>query len=326
MYYPNNIEEICYDEEHIQQVLAEIKSNFYNYFERFLETEAGNKITEDLFNSISEELKCTNIRITKKNINQGKVLKQIIEESINSFERDRQSYIDILDEEALEEYEDDPSNFKNSVLKNGCPIIRLTIQNKKAKELDKYRYEFRCSDPNELLTVVRNLTNFANEYMNNIYDEDRYESITKLDELNLSELDGDNYTVYGVIGGGIKSHMLYKLYPSVFSNRSREALWALWYLTNKKTFGCVEDSEFLNINLEKNTTQQNFFYPYELFSFYAYNIYLLLKKEADKYGAYIDKEYRYVIVDSFLSFVAKEHNEEISFLKSKATEDYYGYY
>ncbi|QIB26843.1 hypothetical protein [Caloranaerobacter azorensis] len=326
MYYPNDIEEICYDDDHIQQVLAEIKANFYDYFEKFLETEAGNKITRIEFDKLSSEFGCTNIRITKKKINKAKVLKQIIDESIEMFERDRQKYLDILNEETLEEYEDDPSNFKNSVLRNECPIIRLTLQNKKAKELDKYRYEFRCSEPNELLKVVKNLVSFANKYMKNIYDEDKYESITKFKELKLSELDTEDYTVFGVIGGGIKSHFLYKLYPAVFSNRSREAIWALWYLTNKKTFNCTQDSEFLMINLKDNTTQQNYFYPYELFSFYVYNIYLLLKKEAERLGVYIDKEYRYVLVDSFLSFVAQEHANEIDELKRKVKDDIHGYY
>ena len=34
-------------------------------------------------------------------------------------------------------------------------------------------------------------------------------------------------------------------------------------------------------------------------------------------GAYIDTDYRYVIVDSFLSFVENVHDEETSFLKAQ---------
>lgn len=326
MYYPNNIEDICYDENHIQQILAEIKANFNDYFEKFIETEAGIKITEDTFSEITNELGATNIRITKRKVNKSKVFKSIIKASINAFEKDREKYLEILDDEYLEEYEDDPSNFKNTVLKNECPIIRLTLQNKKAKELDKYRANFRLSNPNELLEVISNLTTFANEYLDEIYDEEEYEGLTSLEELGLSPLDEEDYIVYGVIGGGIKSHLLYKFNPSVFPNRGREAIWAFWYLTNKKTFNCAEDSEFLNINIDKSTIQQNFFYPYDLFSFYAYNIYLLLKKEAERCGVYIDTNYRYVIVDAFLSFVAQEHGEEIDFLKSQVREESHGYY
>ena len=77
------------------------------------------------------------------------------------------------------------------------------------------------------------------------------------------------------------------------------------------------------INLNKNTTQQNFFYPYDLFSYYAYNIYLLVKAEAEKHNVDIDKKYRYVYVNSFLSFIANLYSEDIDLLKSELSEDGY---
>lgn len=325
MYYPNNIEDNCYEQTHIEKVIEEIRANFIGYFELYLETEAGNKISGKKLNDIAKELGCTKTSKSAKTIDRGKVFKSIIREGIGDFEKDRPNYLEILDLESLEEHEDDPSNFKNSVLKNSCPIIRLTIQNKKAKELDKYRAEFHRADPNKLLFVVSNLTTFANEYIENFYNEEKYEDIQELKELGFTDLDGEDYTVYGVIGGGIKSHLLYKLNPSAFPNRGREPIWALWYLTNKKNFNCTQDSEFLMINLDKNTTQQNYFYPNELFAFYAFNIYKMLKEEAEKYGIYLDPAYRYVFVNSYLSFVAQVHSEEIDFLKSTLTEDSHGY-
>lgn len=325
MYYPNDIEEICYEEEHIKKVLEEIKINFNRYFDNYISTEAGVRITEKSFKDISDNLGLEE-RVLQKNIDKKNSFIKIIKASIKDFEKDRKKYLELMDIEILEEHEEDPDNFKNTALKNECPIIRMTLQNKKAKELDKYRAEFRRSNPNELLNVVANLANFVNEYNEKIYDKNNYEEMTSLDQLNTSDLDTDDYVVYGVIGGGIKSHLIYKTNPSIFANRSREVLWAFWYLTDKKTFGCVEDSEFLNINVKKLTTQQNFFYPYELFSFYAYNIYLLLKRKAEENGVYIDEDYRYVIVDSFLSFVAKQHSDEINFLQSQAREDGYAYY
>jgi len=325
MYYPNNIEDICYEEAHIEQVIEEIRKNFLQYFELFLETESGNKVSGDELEELAKAFGCTKTAKSVKQINKAKIFKSIIKEAIDDFEKDRPSYLEILDLEALEEHEDDPPNFKNSVLRNSCPIIRLTLQNKKAKELDKYRAEFRRADANELLTVVWNLTDFAIEYTEN-YDEQTYEEIQKLEELGFSDLDEDDYIVYGVIGGGIKSHLLYKMNPSVFPNRGRESIWALWYLTNKKHFNCTQDSEFLSINLQKSITQQNFFYPYELFSFYAFNIYKILKEEAEKYDVYLDPEYRYVFVNAYLSFVAQVHAEDIEELKSSLSEDSHGYY
>ena len=204
-------------------------------------------------------------------------------------------------------------------------LHRLTINNRKAKKLDKFRADFKRSDPNELLSVVTNLYNFAENYMKSVYDPNNYDSITEYADLNFSELDSDSCTVYGVIGGGIKSHLLYKYCPTAFPHRGRLAIWALWYLSDKKVIDCEMDSEFLMIDVEENTTQQNYFYPYELFAFYAHQIFQLLKSEAEKLDVYLDTEYRYVHVDSFLSYVSNCHASEIDLLTNQIREYEYGY-
>ena len=75
----------------------------------------------------------------------------------------------------------------------------------------------------------------------------------------------------------------------------------------------------------KSITQQNYFYPYELFAFYAFEIYKMLRDKATELNTYIDPEYRYVIVDEFLSFVADKHDGEISFLKAQIRDGGLGF-
>lgn len=323
MYYPNSIEEICYEESHIEQIHTEIKANFHDYYHKFIETEAGNSIDDNQLQKLAKHF--GNTPPEKKKKDKSIALKNILNEGIDDFEKDRKKYLEILDLDKLDEYEDDPSFFKNTILKNQCPVIHATLQNKSAKELDKYRKEFKLADPTELLTVTYNITHFAKNYHENEYKPINYENIQSVQDLMLGDLLDEDYIVYGVIGGGIKSHFLYKLYPNVFPNRSREAIWALWYLTNKKTFKCKEDSEFLMIDVKNSVTQQNYFYPYDLFSYYALKIYLLLKKEAEKEKVEIPIGYRYVILDSYLSFVAQQHHEEISTLKQAIKDDNHGY-
>ncbi|WDL98477.1 hypothetical protein [Alicyclobacillus sp. ALC3] len=325
MYYPNDIEECCYDQAHIEWVTAEIRSNFHSYFSNFLETNSGHVISSEVAAQLAQNLGATVAIKKRSQMDVAKRLKTILAEGIKDFERDRQSYLDIMDEESLEEHSDDPSYFKNKVLRDRCPIIHSTLHAKTVKELDKYRAEFSRADANELLDVITNLNEFARRYMDDVYDPDTYDSVSGLDELAVSELLEDEFIVYGVIGGGIKSHFLYKLFPQAFPNRSREAVWALWYLSGKKTFGCTQDSEFLMIDTKNIITQQNFFYPYDLFVYYSFQIYLLLKTEANKIGCYINPEYKYVMVDSFLSFVARCHSEETAILKSNIREDGHGY-
>ena len=319
-----SLESICYEQEHIDKVLDAIKAKFKDYFNDFIMLEAGYAVSEKDIQKIASKLGVQRVK-AKKDTDISNKFKNIIIESLDDFEKDRDKYVAIFDEQALEEYEDDPQYFKSTVLKNECPIIHSTIHNKRAKELDKYRYEFNISDPNELLTVVSNLYDFAEEYYNNFYEEDTYDGIKNFKDLQVGDLDTEDYIVYGVIGGGIKSHMLYKVYPSVFPNRSRDAIWALWYLTDKKTFDCKQDSEFLMIDVEKSVTQQNYFYPYELFAFYAHQIFQMLKQEADGNNVHLDPENRYIIVDAFLSFIAEQHDEEISFLKQQIKDGGFGF-
>lgn len=313
------VEDKCFDFGHVEQVLTTIRKIFDVYYDDFIKSEAGKAVTTDDIQKIADKFGVKNVKISSQ-LNYKEKFINIIKESIDTFEQDREKYLAIFDEKALEEYEDDPHYFKSTVLKNECPIIHSTIYNTAAKELDKYRIKFRISDPNDLLRVVSNLQEFAEKYYHNVYDEESYDTMDNYKDLGYGILDTEDYSVFGVIGGGIKTHMLYKVYPAVFPNRSRNAIWALWYLTEKKTFGCEEDSEFLMLDIENSITQQNYFYPYELFAFYAHQIFQMLKEKADSVNVYLDPNYRYVIVDAFLGFVVQRHDEEISFLRKQIRE------
>lgn len=319
MYFPNAIEDICYENDHIVNIEKELEEGFSKYYKKFIESENGNSINQEKFNELSSKfnIKSSNNKKKHEEVNL-KIQKRIINEEIEKYEKDRDKYLEFLELEYLEEYEDDASDFKNVVLKNECPIIRHTIQNKKAKELDKYRYDFTVSNPNNLLEVITNIVTFAENYKNEKFSNKDFYNIKSVDDLELGILFGnEDYLAKGVIGAGIRSHFLYKLYPYIFPNRSRDAIWALWYLTDKKNFGCIEDSEFLMIKVKDSITQQNFFYPYDLFTYYSIKILQLIKNEFSKYNLSIPEEYVFVIVDSFLSFVANEHYEEINYLSRK---------
>lgn len=317
------IEEVCYEKEHIEKVLKVIKENFDKYFTKFIETENGIVMSKEEINEIANDI---GIRVLKTNENSpSEKYRKIMIEAIQEFEKDREKYLKIMNKEYLDEYEEEVAFFKNKVLKNECPIIHSTLQNITAKALDKYRMDFNLADPAILHKVVTNLNNFSIEYENK-YDTYKDKTISSYEELELELLDTDDYTAYGVIGGGIKSHLLYKRRPQMFANRSRDAIWALWFLTEKKIIDTKMDSEFIMIDTQKTTTQQNYFYPYCLFSFYAINIYYLLKEKANELEVEFPDDYKYVIVDAFLSFVAERHRLEIDLFTSNIKEGdrYYG--
>lgn len=324
MYYPNDIEEICYEQNHIEKVWDEMKQVIPTYFQQYIDTESGYSIPESEIEKLAVKFGST-CKPKSKPKDTKKILERLLKESIKDYEKDRQRYQDILDLESLAEYKFDVSAFKNTILRNQIPIINKTLKNIHAKELDKFRAAFNTTQPGDLFKVISNIVQLANEWHNEWYKEKEFEEIDTCDGLEYYELDKEAYIAYGVIGGGIKSHFIYKLFPEMYPNRSREAVWALYYLSSKKKFGCKEDSQFLMINAREGTTQQNYFYPYALFSFYAVRIYRQLKELYAKHGVSLPIEYRFVLVDSFLSFVARTHQSEIDDLKKKAESYHYEY-
>jgi hypothetical protein len=324
MYYPNDIEEICYEQDHIEKVWEEIRQVITIYFQQYIDTEGGHSVHDSEAEKLAEKFGSTS-KPKNKAKDAKKILERLLKETIADFEKERQPYRDILDLESLEEYKHDVNSFKNTVLKNQIPIIRKTLQNKQAKELDKFRVAFNNAQPGHLFEVASNIIKLANEWRNNWYDAREYEQIDTCEELGYYDLDGEGFTAYGVIGGGIKSHFIFKLFPEMYPSRSREAVWALYYLSNKKKFGCKEDSQFLMINADEGTTQQNYFYPYGIFAFYALRIFNTLKELYAKNGVSLPVEYRFVAVDGFLSFVSRSHQNEINVLKQNSQNYHYDY-
>lgn len=324
MYYPNDIEEICYEQEHIDKVWEEIKQSILVYFQQYIDTEGGHSIDENEVEKLAEKFGSSS-KPKSKSKDSKKILERLLKEAINDFEKERNAYLDILNLEALEEYKHDVNSFKNTVLKNQIPIIRKTLQNKQAKELDKFRVAFNNAQPGHLFEITSNIIKLANEWKNEWYDGKEFEQIDTCEDLDYYDLDDEKYTAFGVIGGGIKSTFIYKLFPEMFPSRSREAVWALYYLSSKKRFGCKEDSQFLMINADEGTTQQNYFYPYGLFAFYALRIFNKLKELFAFQGISLPIEYRFVAVDGFLSFVSRSHQEEINLLKQNSQNYHYDY-
>lgn len=324
MFYPNDIEEICYEQEHIDKVWEEMKQTIPKYFEQYIDTEGGHSIQSSEIEKLAEKFGSTSKPKVKEK-DAKKILERILRETILNFEKERQSYQDILDLEALEDYKQDVNSFKNTILKNQIPIIRKTLQNKQAKELDKFRVAFKIAQPGDLFKVISNIIGLANDYKNGWYNAKEFEQIDSYNNLDYDEFDNEEYTVRSVIGGGIKSHFIYKLFPEIYPYRSRESVWALWYLSSKKTLGCREDSQFLMINAEEGTTQQNYFYPYGLFAFYALRIFNMLKVLYAKHGISLPIEHRFVVVDGFLSFVSRSHQNEIDILKQNSKNYHYDY-
>ena len=312
--------ECMYDSNHISEVLNRIEKNFASYFDKYVETKAGTS-NHKRIQELSKKLTGSTATITNKEKNKEEkksILDDITKKAIEDFEQDRKSYLNLLSLEGLEEYECDPSGFKVR-LRNDCPIIRKTLQSRK-RNLRKYKASFQRADPGELLRVVTSIVEFEKEYKNN-YVREEYNNAKKVEDLEFSNLvNDDKYYVQGVIGGGIQSHFLWKLSPHIFPYRGRTAIWPLYYLVGQEPLDCKQASEFLWIDTQKNITKHNYYYPYDLFGFYALKLFQIIEERYKEYNISVQNDYRYVILNSFLTFVYEQHNNEIEELEKDFSE------
>ena len=276
-----------YEREHIDTVLAAIRDNFPAYFATFALT-----------------------------------AKKAFKTAVVDWQEQQPDYEKFLSPDSLEEYEDDPGSFKSGI-RSRCPIIRRSL-NSPVSDMKRYKIAFKLAAGADLLRASKNIAAFGREYMES-FDDGTHEATADVADLGLGDLLEEDYIVYGVIGGGIRSHFLYSLYPNAFPNRSRSAVWALYFLSGKSDFGFKDASEFLMIHLDEHnpSTQQNYHYPYDLFAYYAVEVYKILKVACAAKGVAVDDAYRYVYLDTFLRHVADWHADETKLLKG-TPEDHYG--
>ena len=233
-----------------------------------------------------------------------------LERGLVDFAEEQEIYTEFLNTDNLQEYSYDPNAFKRA-MKSDCPIVRHCLHSP-ATVMDNYRRAFFSMAGADMLRVTSNIVTFAHEYSGS-FSETAHFAARSPSDFGVQELDTEPFTAFGAIGGGIRSLFLHFLYPNIFPSRSQNAIWALYFLTNKKSYGLPDESEFLMV--KEHGAQQNYFYPYDLFTYYARAIYLMLRKTMHEDRRKLDESCRYVYVDCFLNHVAFVHRDEINDLK-----------
>lgn len=271
----NPLEEAVHNPEHINLVLAEIEETFPKYFSDF----------------------------------QAEQPKLLFAKAIANHESERQKYLDYMDLDALREYDDDPAVFKRAT-KTKCPIILRCLMSQD-EVMKQYKRAFNEITGRQLLDGVRKISEFAQDYVTS-FDEIGHERIQSYADLKLDLLNEPEYGCPGVIGYGVQSSLLYGQYPHAFAHRSQNAVWALYFITNRKDFGLQDASEFLMVQPKYNTCEQNYFFPADLFGFYALKLYLMLKKACKEIRIDFSAENRYIYLSAFTDFITDVHRNDIN--------------
>ncbi|GIK39568.1 MAG: hypothetical protein BroJett011_34010 [Chloroflexota bacterium] len=270
----NELEERAYESEHVEQVLAEIEANFPKYFESFAQ----------------------------------QPLAAAFKEAIREYEKEQKAYREYMSLEALAEFEYDPNAFKRQT-RTQCPIIRRCLMSPNEVMKD-YRASFNIVSGRQLLDTIRNIAEFGIRYVAHFSDE-KHENAATYGDLGLETLNEGKYGCGGVIGYGIQSSLLYGQYPRNFALRSQNAVWSLYFLSGRKNFGLKDGSEFLMVQPKLGTCDQNFFYPAELFGFYALKLFKLLQAACQALDVTLFDHYRYIYLSRFCDHVGDTHRENI---------------
>jgi hypothetical protein len=301
------------EEDHIRQVWTTIEQNLPEAFER-LEKAVGGSASDGLhrlrahFGGRQESPSTAGSSVE---------LRKDFAKLIADVQKAQDKYRKVVDEGVIEEYrEDDPRGFK-SALRKDCPIISRTV-NSRRRELLEWQQAYKRAKPQELLDVFANLLDFAGEYMERVASL-RYEGLDTADELDLDDAEQEEVTIPGLIGMGIKSAVLHHLSPEFFPLRGRRDLYALYFLTGQATFGLPsKTSEFIMVNDEHEPRDgrnyrmdQNYWYPYGLFTLYSLRIYRALKAWCAARDVPFDDKYRYVYVHRVYEAICEHHGDDI---------------
>lgn len=304
------------DEDHIAQVTEKIEQNFEKYFNSLVKPAAATGT--DLLGQLGSKFK---VKASKKPKSEPVADASVIEDALAAYERESTGYRDFFDAERINDYrEDDPSAFKTDLARK-CSVVRKLRQSKR-RELQEWQIKFNRTPSADMLATFERLIGFADEYATESGDEDTYSELESWEDFAFDGYEEDAAGIPGVIGGGIKSLVLYHLNPRIFPSRSGQAMYGLFFLTDKSHFGLrSKTSEFLMIddNLEGADVNikmdHNYWYSYRLFTSYAMMMAKMLEKACKEHGISFDVDHRYVYVDAFFQHVCDRHGDEVKVMR-----------
>lgn len=249
------------------------------------------------------------------------VVTTVFDKAVQAYDKDAAKYRDFFDSAAMEEYFDDPNAFKQG-LGRDVPVIANTLRQRQA-ELKEWQMHFRSSRPMDLLQVFANVLDFRQEWSQS-HPPQAYATHDTPGDFELDPLDSDeSMSLVNVVGMGIKSIVLHHLDPERLPPRGRSGLYGLFFLSGKDHFGLPsKSSEFLMINDKRPASDgsiimdQNYWYPYGMFSVYAIRVFRWIEQRATSAGFSVDPRMRYVYVDRFFASVCDQHVADLKTMRA----------
>lgn len=247
------------------------------------------------------------IKISKENQNKTEVqaLKKKItewEERILEYSTDLQAVLSHMNE-----YDDD--EFKNEIFAEELWTVKGALKNPE-RELDRYRESFEKIEAHKIIETVSRIIHICHEYAANPPKPIKLNNIKTPEDFGLSVLAEPPTLLTGVVGKGIRSEIMHKLYPDLFTLMTRRSIWGLYFLTDERDEFVVDDT-YKDIF----RTVHNWDYMYDRFAYYNYIIYKQIEKYLAKHKIKLNEKYKYGYVNLFLVDIGNAHSADIDKLK-----------
>lgn len=245
-----------------------------------------------------------------------------ISDLISDNDKLHDSYHDLFDLETMEEdYAEDVETFKSFILASKCDVIRKTLQSK-AEALKDWKIKYRNSKSQSLYDTFYNLISFGKEY-NDSMDEQAMKELDQIDDCRLSEMGEESCYQTGVLGYGIVSNILNRMYPRTFPGYYKMGIWSLYFLSDNdsKQATPTGTSEFCMVKDETHSKtgiyemEHNYFFPYEVFCIYSLRIYrMLTSRISERFQKEFPCDYRFLLTNSFYEYITRENASAITTL------------
>lgn len=216
--------------------------------------------------------------------------------------------LDLFDEDNEEAYE--YQEFKDTIFSVKLWTVSSALRTKDP-QLERYKAQYLRTPAKDIFVTTYNILKGALNYMNNEASSINFHKLASIEELKYDFLDEDDKLLTGVIGLGIRSEILHRLYPSHFTIMTRRSLWGMYYLTGELD-EFVDDSPPFD---GKVRTEHNWNYNYKRFSFYNNFLCNLIEEKINKTcGFKLDQSLRFGYVNHFLTMIHEQHKQEIEVL------------
>lgn len=250
------------------------------------------------------------IKVRKDNKESVKNLKSLVSKWENDIINYRDPFYELFNLELFDE--DNDEKYEYQEFKDIFAKVLWTVRgalNSSDPDLETYKSKFHHTTGAEVFNTVREILLATDKHMTHTAPSINFKRISKIDQLKLSYLNEDEMFLPGIIGLGIRSELLHRLYPSHFAIMTRRSGWAVYYMTDE----CDEfviDEEFDG----KYRTSFYWEYDYDRFNYFCNFICNLLEENFAKNGLVMKQNLRFGYVNMFLNGIYVHHKEQAEFL------------